>query len=56
MFFDPNQIGVPSDQGHSEMVENDGGLTYKVWQVMKSEIEQIKERGEKGIKNPIMIM
>lgn len=44
MFFDPNQIGVPSGY-NKEMVEsNDGGLSYKVWEVMKIEIEKIKNR------------
>lgn len=59
MFFDPNQIGVPSGS-NKDMVEkkNDGGLSYKVWEVMKSEIEKIKLRVEAGksIENPILVM
>lgn len=58
MFFDPNQIGVPCVQDKAAVVENDGGLSYKVWQVVKGEIERIKENVETQgkIDKPMLVM
>lgn len=36
MFFDPNQIGVPTGLSKDMVESNDGGLSYKLWQVIKS--------------------